>query len=74
MTSQPHESDSAECTCTFTEHTSAFDPACFYHGDNGTMVSVIDLSLLRSTTPTKPFEPLTGGPRSQACPHCGREI
>jgi hypothetical protein len=36
-----------ECICSFSENSRAsypWDPACYYHGDNGTMVSRINLS------------------------------
>jgi hypothetical protein len=63
-----------ECTCDFGEDGQADDPwnpECFYHGDNGTMVSIINLSkLLRHA----PRVPITGGLLRQSCPHCGREI
>lgn len=62
----PPSQSEPNCTCTFSEHGSVqFDSNCFYHGDNGTMVTYVNKALF---APTHPIRQVL----ARACPCCGR--
>lgn len=49
------------CICTFTANDATFDPACPFHGDNGSMVATLTRKDMRSPTTTDiPADPISG--------------
>lgn len=70
----PGRRDVLVCSCDVRGEASedtVFDPACPFHGENGTMVALIELG---KPAARDPGPLLTGGLRSRACPHCGRDV
>lgn len=60
------------CTCKVTGpgyDQTKFDPDCYYHGENGIMVAILNVK------PPAPKRPFTGGLITRRpCPHCGGDV